>query len=119
MLKKTSIKILILFISIVSFSSIYSQSKRAMWVWNNANQINNIINDIGDYRQELYEFIKAPHGNPQHNISTLFFSCREGLFLIPDKLRGFLSEISDSGVTMEYLDGDPTWATYNKNIGFC
>jgi hypothetical protein len=118
MLKKTSIKILILFISITSFNSIYSQSKRAMWVWNNANQVNNIINDIGDYRKELYEFIKAPHNNPQHNISTLFFSCREGLFLIPDKLRGFLSEISDSGVTMEYLDGDPTWATYNKNIGY-
>ncbi len=98
-------------------SSVYSQKTRAMWVWNSANVVTNIIDNIGNNRNELYEFCRSPHGNPDHRITVLFFSCRAQVYANSNNLRNFLAEASDSGLTIEYLDGDPSWATYKQADG--
>ena len=106
---------------IVSFTitgTVYSQNSRAMWVWNRQNQIGNMTNDISSYRSNLFDFCKAPHGSPDHQINVLFLDCKSGVYDNQEKLRGFISEASDSGITIEYLDGDPSWATYNQDKGF-
>ena len=110
---------IIIMINILLFhNSIFSQGKRAMWIWNRNNQVNNIINDFWSYRTDLMEFCNNPHGYPDHEISVLFLSCRDAIYANSDNLRNFNSEASDSGMTIEYLDGDPSWATYNQAIGF-
>ncbi len=91
---------------------------RAMWVWNSENVINDIINDVGDKRKTLYDFCSSPHGNPENRISVLFLNCKEALYNNHSQLRNFLSDATARGITVEYLDGDPSWATYNQSIGF-
>ncbi|MGD8780816.1 MAG: T9SS type A sorting domain-containing protein [Ignavibacteria bacterium] len=109
--------ILALIISLLQ-QSVFAQKERSMWIWNNQNQSNNIINDISSYRQELFDFCKAPHGNADHRITVLFLGCRQAVYDNSENLRDFLSVASDSGLTIEYLDGDPSWATYNQESGF-
>lgn len=110
-------KIILLYF-IVFLTINFAQKDRAMWIWNNANQVNIIINNYNNYRPDLFDFCKMPHGDPDHKINVLFFSCREAVYSNSDNLRNFLSEAVDSGITIEYLDGDPSWATYNQDIGF-
>lgn len=90
---------------------------RAMWVWNTANTVNNIINNVGEYRAVLFDFCRSPHGNPDHRINRLFFSCRDALQSNRDALRDFIVEAQKNGMEIEYLDGDPSWATYNQHVG--
>lgn len=89
-----------------------------MWVWNNSNQVNNILNDYWSARSNLLQFCKSPHGNSDHKISVLFFSCRQAVYDNSDALRDFISELNDSSMILEFLDGDPTWATYNQETGY-
>ena len=95
----------------------YAQNKRAMWVWNSSNEVNNIVNNIGEYRKLLFEFCNSPHGNPQKKITHLFLGCSGAIYSYQNMLRNFLSEASDSGISVEYLDGDPSWATYKQTNG--
>ena len=113
-------KIVLLVIGIVLLSSsiIMSQKARSMWVWNSSNQATNMVRNINNYRSDLFDFCKAPHDNPDNRISVLFFGCRDALYSYKDNLREFLSASSDSGITIEYLDGDPSWATYNQYTGY-
>ncbi|MCG2716323.1 MAG: hypothetical protein L6422_08585, partial [Candidatus Marinimicrobia bacterium] len=90
---------------------------RAMWIWNTANMVNNMINDVDNAREELYNFCQSPHGNPDHRINVLFLSCKDALFNNQDNLRNFLADAYDNGLIVEYLDGDPSWATYNQQTG--
>jgi len=90
---------------------------RAMWIWNTSNMVNNIVNNVGTAREELFEFCRSPHGNPDHRITVLFFGCKESLFGSQTNLRNFIAEAFSNGLTIEYLDGDPTWATYNQQTG--
>ncbi len=112
------IKYIIIVFAVCFMDSIYPQDQRAMWVWNNANQVNIIIDDYNDYRKNLFEFCRAPHGDSTKGISVLFFSCRQAVYSNSDNLRGFLSAATDSGMTIEYLDGAPHWATYDKATGY-
>jgi hypothetical protein len=90
---------------------------RAMWVWNTANTVNNIINDVGEYRAVLYDFCRSPHGNPDHRITTLFMDCKQAVQSNRDNLRDFIADAQKNGIEIEYLDGDPSWATYNSHVG--
>lgn len=96
----------------------YAQKARAMWVWNSANIVNNIVDNVGNYRKDLFEFCRNPHGNPDNKITVVFLSCRTHIYANSNNLRNFLAEASDSGLTIEFLDGDPTWATYRQADGF-
>jgi len=116
-------------IIIVVFSSYFTQviaqdtdqanlpTGRAMWLWN-IDSSNNIINDLGTARDELFAFCRSPHGNPDNKISVLFFGSADALYSNQDNLRNFLREASDNGIYVEYLDGNPSWATYNHKAGF-
>ncbi len=95
-----------------------AQKSRSMWIWNNSNQVFDIIFNENNSRQELFKFCKQPYGNPSHKIETLFFSCRPSVYANSSNLRNFLSIAADSGLIVEFLDGDPTWATYNQDIGY-
>ncbi|MBU0474381.1 MAG: T9SS type A sorting domain-containing protein [Bacteroidetes bacterium] len=118
MLNKILINIFIVCSFLIITCEGYSQNSRAMWIWNRQNQIYSMIIDYSSYRDNLFEFCSAPHGDPDHRISVLFLDCKSGVYDNQDKLRNFISEASDSGITIEYLDGDPTWATYNRETGF-
>ena len=117
-LKKFIIIGITILLLMFSQDSVYGQKTRSMWVWNSANIVSNIINNYGTYRSELFEFCSSPLGNPDHRITHLFFSCRTHVYSNSDNLRDFLIEAVDSGLTIEYLDGDPSWATYNQADGF-
>ena len=117
MLIRIYTNIISLVIILVLHQSAFAQNERAIWIWNSANQVTSIINNVSNYRQELFAFCKAPHGNPDHRITVLFFSCRQAVYDNSNNLRNFLSVASDSGLTIEYLDGDPSWATYNQVVG--
>lgn len=91
---------------------------RAMWVWNSENVVNDMVNDVGNTRDELFEFCRSPHGNPEHHITVLFLDCKHALYENQDNLRDFLNDATSNGLTVEYLDGDPSWATYNQDVGF-
>ena len=118
MIKSYYINLAVLLGLLSLFNIVSAQPERAMWIWNSASQVTNIINDVGSYREDLFNFCKAPHGNPEDKISVLFFSCRQEVYSNSSNLRDFLSVASDSGFTVEYLDGDPSWATYNQETGF-
>ena len=118
MTKKVFIYTIMLFITISFQQNLFAQKGRAMWIWNSANQVNSMINDYGTYRQDLFDFCKAPHGNPNNKITTLFLSCSAFIYSNYDNLANFISEAADSGITIEYLDGDATWATYNQRYGY-
>ncbi|MBK7105574.1 MAG: T9SS type A sorting domain-containing protein [Ignavibacteriae bacterium] len=114
---KSNLKI-ILFVLILSNIIVFPQKQRAMWVWNSSNEVNNIINNLGEYRKQLFDFCKSPHGNSDKKITHLFFSCSGAIYSYQENLKNFIAEASDSGITVEYLDGDPTWATYKQYNGF-
>ncbi|MFA7288917.1 MAG: T9SS type A sorting domain-containing protein [Melioribacteraceae bacterium] len=118
MAKKISIYTVLFFIIISFHESIFAQKGRAMWVWNGANQVNSMINNYSTYRKDLFDFCRAPHGNSENKITTLFLSCSAFIYGNYDNLKNFISEASDSGITIEYLDGDPSWATYNHSYGY-
>lgn len=99
-------------------SATYLKRPRAMWVWNNNNSINNIVNNVDFTREELYDFCRNPHGNQDHEIKVLFWGCKDALFGTKQNLYNFLADAHDNELTIEYLDGDPTWATYNQDVGF-
>lgn len=114
---KTAIAFLIITIIIISADVVSAQKARSMWIWNSANQVNNIINNFGNYRKDFFKFCMSPHNNPANKISLVFLSCRDAVYSNSDNLRNFIAEAVDSGITIEYLDGDPTWATYNQLDG--
>lgn len=91
---------------------------RAMWIWDNNNIVTYMVKNIGNLRKNLFEFCKSPHGNSEHKISVLFLDCKGAVVDYPDSLRSFLSEASQNGFVVEYLDGAPSWATYNQAKGF-
>lgn len=115
---KFFIAVLVMLLSLFPPDSMYGQKTRSMWVWNSANIVSNIIDNIGNYRSELFEFCRSPHGNPDNKITVLFLSCRVHVYANSNNLRNFLSEACDSGLAIEYLDGDPSWATYKQADGF-
>ena len=115
--KHVNVILVLIFLSLLSITG-SAQSKRAMWVWNNDNQINNMINDIEGYRDTLFAFCKSPHGDPDNKITALFFSCTDAILENQDNLRNFLVEASDSGLTIEFLAGASNWATTRQGTGY-
>jgi len=115
----------VLFYLIINFTGLFAQNQsnslsrkyRAMWIWNSENSINNLVNDVGHSREALYEFCRSPHGNFEHEIKVLFLGCSEALLGNTAKLREFLADAHANELTIEYLDGDPSWATNNQNNG--
>ena len=84
-----------------------------MWIWDS----NDLVNNVGNAREDLYSFCRSPHSNPDHKISVLFLYCRDALFNYQSNLHEFLADAYNNGFWVEYLDGDPSWATYNQQIG--
>ncbi|MBA4319726.1 MAG: hypothetical protein C0412_15095, partial [Flavobacterium sp.] len=118
MLNRRYINIISVFVILVLHQTIFAQKGRAMWVWNSSNEVNNIINNYSSYRKDLFKFCMNPHNNAKNKISVLFLSSRDAVYSNSDNLRKFIAEASDSGITIEYLDGDPSWATYNQATGY-
>ncbi|MCK9279387.1 MAG: T9SS type A sorting domain-containing protein [Melioribacteraceae bacterium] len=118
MTNKKYIYIILFSVAIIFQENVFAQKGRAMWIWNSANQVNSMINNYGTYRQDLFDFCRAPHGNADNKITTLFLSCSAFIYSNYGNLQNFISEASDSGITIEYLDGDPSWATYNQAYGY-
>lgn len=118
MFNRRYINIISVFVILVLHQTTFAQKGRAMWVWNSSNEVNNIINNYSSYRKDLFKFCMNPHNNANNKISVLFLSSRDAVYSNSDNLRKFIAEASDSGITIEYLDGDPSWATYNQAIGY-
>jgi len=87
-----------------------AQSRRAIWVWNTQQIRNN-----PSARADFFKFLAAPFGDKDHAIKIVYF---DGLN-VPDfsnpfivaSARSFLKDAHARGLRVEFLTGDPSWAT--------
>ncbi len=87
--------------------------KRAMWVW----YTKGIRTDPGT-QADFFHFIAAPKGDASHAVGTLFFDGVDA----PDfsdpatvkNIRAFLTAAHAKGLRVDYLVGEPDWATPAK-----
>lgn len=85
--------------------------QRAIWVWAEATDI---INGSDTARADFFAFCAAPHGDSSKAITAIYLSAREHLIgndTQRAQLREFLVYAHNHGLRVEYLAGDPGWAT--------
>lgn len=87
-----------------------AQSLRAIWVWNTLQIRNN-----PSARADFFKVLAAPFGDKDHAIKIVYF---DGLNVpdfsnpyIVDSARSFLKDAHARGLSVEFLTGDPSWAT--------
>ena len=83
---------------------------RAIWVWNTQQIRNN-----PEARSAFFKFLAAPFGDKDNAIRVVYF---DGLNttdftnpLLVAGVRSFLKDAHARGLRVEFLTGDPTWAT--------
>jgi hypothetical protein len=79
---------------------------RAMWVW----KTSAILKDAHE-RSEFFKFLDAPKGYPKARISVLFFACDLVDASSHGALQSFVTDAHAHSVRVDYLCGDPTYAT--------
>ena len=82
-------------------------SGRAMWI----RSADDIINDVGTSRSDLYDFCNAPHGNGDAKIDTLYIDGYDAINSSPTFLRSFIADAHSHSLRVECLAGAPEWAT--------
>lgn len=106
---------------------------RAMWLWSETPDARALLENTEGAQDELFEFIRAPHGEPSHAINRLYFEARgyakanrlstlrESTYdpLVDEDeqaaLRAFLRRAHSEGVAVEYLDGQAIWLASDRN----
>ena len=80
---------------------------RAIWVWGLSDEI---VLDSAE-RLTFYSFLRAPHGNPRAEITTVFLGLSERMLTQHTaSVRDFLRDAHSRGLRVDYLTGDPLWA---------
>ncbi|MEW5767291.1 MAG: fibronectin type III domain-containing protein, partial [bacterium] len=82
---------------------------RALWIWNP--EAADIINDAGPARTDLFDFCSSPHGDSTKSVNAFFISAGDLVTTNPNQVRNFLTEAHARRFRIEYLCGDPNWAT--------
>ncbi|RKY23049.1 MAG: hypothetical protein DRP62_06685, partial [Planctomycetota bacterium] len=120
---KRIIEVFIVLLAIVIASEpcqAQSCSDRAMWVWYLPLENQKAVKDF-------FEFCKSPHGNPDNNISRIFFCCRsepesndfQGLLNSENEiklLKKFIKECTKSGIIIDVLDASNDYSAINKRV---
>jgi len=87
-----------------------AESHRAIWVWNTYPIRNNAA-----ARAEFFKFLAAPFGDKDHAIKIVYFDGMNtadfGNPLLVAGVRSFLKDAHARGLRVEFLTGDPSWAT--------
>ncbi|QDG49329.1 hypothetical protein FIV42_00830 [Persicimonas caeni] len=106
---------------------------RAMWLWSESPNAQALIENADGAADELFEFLRAPHGREAQAVDRLYFEARnhnnDGRLArlrrvtydpIGDEderpaLRAFLRRAHQQGVAVEYLDGQAIWLASEQN----
>lgn len=84
---------------------------RAIWIWDSSKEF---LYDVGDTRQDLWDFCNAPPGGAK--IKTIYFNVSASeLELVPGDVQSFVQEAHDQGFLVYWLGGDPSWGQTNDN----
>lgn len=89
-----------------SSPSPYTAASRSMWLWYSADAISN----TGTAQSDLFAFCASPFGFQERRITHLYLYAHQQVSQSPMQLRQFLSAAHGQGLTVFYLDGEPTWA---------
>lgn len=82
-----------------------SSDTRAMWIWGGESLFR------ADELNQFVTFAQAPHGNPEHSIDLVFLSVRGGFPPATwSDLARVVGRLSEAGITVHALAGDPSWA---------
>jgi len=104
--------ILIIILGVLWSKEALGSPIRAMWVWDTSN----IIYNIGTAKPDLFNFCSAPHSDSTKRITTIYLYARAHIINNKVNLRNFLSEAHSKGLKVDYLDGDPSWATSSGGL---
>ncbi len=100
---------------------------RAMWLWSESPGTQQILENASGAQDELFDFLRAPHGDTKRALNRLFFAARQ--YSNVDRfsklravtydplndashqgaLRAFIKRAKSQGVAVEYLDGQAIW----------
>ncbi|MEO7717838.1 MAG: hypothetical protein ABIY70_16685 [Capsulimonas sp.] len=89
---------------------VHAAPSRALWVWNTA-----AIRQDAKKQSAFFQFLAAPRGVAAHQIKTIYFDGMQPAdFQNADTvahLRSFIAAAHRKHIRVDYLCGDPSWAT--------
>lgn len=102
----------------------FGQPRRALWVWHTSA----ILENVNGEQQALFDFCAQPPGSTDAlalaenklPITQLYFYAHSyvgGDSTRKAKLRSFLKSAHANGISVDFLDGAPDWATTAKAYG--